>query len=123
MHYYHFNNISSIEPVAKKIYPYNIKKHDNESYTEDYYVEGDMNQILTNLVSSVLGYEINIAAVSSFASENIMRQNSTSQSLKKIEEIEKEEKTLNRKKREQKDFKKVIDSHMKKTAKGKKKWG
>ena len=116
--YYQYNNISSIELTEKKIFPYDIKKHGNDSYKEDYYVEGDMNSILINLITSFLNYEIKIAAVSSFASENIFRQNSTSESLKKIEEIEEEEKAEVRKEKTQKEFKKVIDSYMKKSTKG-----
>lgn len=116
--YYQYNNISSIELTEKKIFPYDIKKHDSDSYKEDYYVEGDMNTILTNLITSFLNYEIKIAAVNSFASENIFRQNSTSESLKKIEEIEAEELSEVRKEKTRKEFKKVIDSYMKKGVKG-----
>ena len=116
--YYQYNNISSIELTEKKVFPYDIKKHGNESYKEDYYVEGDMNSILINLITSFLNYEIKIAAVCSFASENIFRQNSTSESLKKIEEIEAEELAEVRKEKTQKEFKKVIDSYMKKSTKG-----
>lgn len=116
--YYQYNNISSIELTEKKIFPYDIKKHGTDSYKEDYYVEGDMNTILINLITSFLNYEIKIAAVSSFASENIFRQNSTSESLKKIEEIEAEELVEVRKEKTQKEFKKVIDSYMKKGTKG-----
>lgn len=116
--YYQYNNISSIELTEKKIFPYDIKRHGNDSYKEDYYVEGDMNTILINLITSFLNYEIKIAAVSSFASENIFRQNSTSESLKKIEEIEEEQLSEERKAKTQKEFKKVIDSYMKKGTKG-----
>ena len=113
--YYQYNNISSIEPVSKQIYPYDLKNHDSESYREDYFVEGDMNIILRNLITSFLSYELRIAQVSSFASENVLRQNSTTESLKKIEEMEEEENLQIRKEKTQKGFKKVIDSYMKKT--------
>lgn len=115
LHYFQFNNISSIEPVSKQIYPYDLKNHDSESYREDYFVEGDMNIILRNLITSFLSYELRIAQVSSFASENVLRQNSTTESLKKIEEMEEEENLQIRKEKTQKGFKKVIDSYMKKT--------
>lgn len=116
--YFQYNNISSIEQTSKKIFPYDIQKHDSDSYTEDYYVEGNMNEILGNLILSFLNYEIKIAGVSSFASENIFRQNSTSESLKKIEEIEAEQTTEHRKEKTQKEFKKVIDNYMKRGVKG-----
>ena len=114
LHYFQFNNISSIEPVSKQIYPYDLKRHDSENYREDYFVEGDMNIILKNLITSFLGYELRIAEVSSFASENVLRQNSTTESLKKIEELEENETLLMRKEKTQKSFKKVIDSYVKK---------
>lgn len=111
--YFQYNNISSIEQTVKKIFPYDIQKHGSDSYTEDYYVEGNMNEILGNLILSFLNYEIKIAGVSSYASENIFRQNSTSESLKKIEEIEAEQAIEQRKEKTQKEFKKVIDNYMK----------
>ena len=114
LHYFQFNNISSIEPVSKQIYPYDLKQHDSENYREDYFVEGDMNRILKNLIASFLGYELRIAEVSSFASENVLRQNSTTESLKKIEEMEEEKALIVRKEKTQKSFKVVIDSYVKK---------
>lgn len=116
--YYQFNNISNIELVEKKIFPYDIKSREKESYKEDYYVEGDMNQILFHLIISFLNYEIKIAQVNSYASENIMRQNSTSESLKKIDEIEENETKVVRKEKTQKEFKKVIDCYIKKVIRG-----
>lgn len=115
LHYFQFNNISSIEPVTKQIYPHDLQRHDSDSYREDYFVEGDMNVILRNLITSFLGYELRIAEVSSFASENVLRQNSTTESLKKIEEMEEEEKLRERKEKTQRNFKKVIESYVKKT--------
>lgn len=117
IHYYQFNNISSIEAVQKKIYPYDLQRHGAENYRDDYFVEGDMNVILRNLITNFLEYELRIAEVSSFASENVLRQNSTTESLKKIEEMEEEEFLEQRKEKTEKGFKKVIDSYMKKTFK------
>ena len=117
IHYYQFNNISSIEAVQKKIYPYDLQHHGAENYREDYFVEGDMNVILRNLITNFLEYELRIAEVSSFASENVLRQNSTTESLKKIEEMEEEEFLQMRKTKTKEGFKKVIDSYMKKAFK------
>ena len=100
--------------MSKQIYPYDLKQHDSDQYREDYFVEGDMNRILRNLITSFLGYELRIAEISSFASENVLRQNSTTESLKKIEEIEEEEALLMRKEKTQRSFEFVIDSYMKK---------
>lgn len=111
--YNHFNNTSSIEIMKKRIFPFPIDAEGKSKYKEDYYVEGDANTILINLVTSYLNYEIKIADVNSYASENIMRQNSTSESLKKIDEREEIDLMESRKQKTQKEFGKVIDSYTK----------
>lgn len=112
--YNHFHNISNIELVKKKIFPFDIVAGGKGKYKEDYYIEGDANTILINLVITYLNYEVKIANVNSFASENIMRQNSTSESLKKIEEKELIDFMEARKERTQKEFRKVIENYVKK---------
>ncbi|HKL80141.1 MAG TPA: F0F1 ATP synthase subunit gamma [Mobilitalea sp.] len=112
--YNHFNNTTSIELKTKRIFPFMIDKNGKGRYKEDYFVEGDANNILVNLVSLYLNYEIKIAEVNSFASENIMRQNSTSESLKKIEEQEEIDIRESRKLKTAKEFGKVIENYTKK---------
>lgn len=110
--YNHFYNTSKIEITKKKVFPFDIEVG-NKVYTEDFFVEGDANRILYNLLTSYVNYEVKIAEVNSYASENIYRQNSTSESLKKIDEIEAEELTLMRKEKVAKEFEKVIDNYTK----------
>lgn len=110
--YNHFYNTSRIEITKKKVFPFDIEVG-NKVYTEDFFVEGDANTILYNLLTSYVNYEVKIAEVNSYASENIYRQNSTSESLKKIDEIEAEELTLMRKEKVAKEFEKVIDNYTK----------
>ena len=112
--YNHFLNTSNIQFANKKIYPFDIGANGRGKYKEDFYVEGDANTMLVNLVTSYLNYEVKIADVNSFASENIMRQNSTSESLKKIEEKEAEEKVERRRFKIKKEFDRVIESYIKK---------
>ena len=114
--YNHFYNTSRIEITKKKIFPFDIEVG-TKVYTEDFFVEGDANRILYNLLTSYVNYEVKIAEVNSYASENIYRQNSTSESLKKIEEIEAEQLVQIRKERVAKEFEKVIDNFTKKMAK------
>ena len=57
-----------------------------------------------------LGYEVKVAVENSYASENIMRQMITKESLKKIDEMEAEKKLTNRKKRQMKSLKKQLDN-------------
>ena len=114
--YNHFYNTSRIEITKKKIFPFDIEVG-TKVYTEDFFVEGDANRILYNLLTSYVNYEVKIAEVNSYASENIYRQNSTSESLKKIEEIEAEQLVQIRKEKVAKEFEKVIDNFTKKMAK------
>ncbi len=111
--YNHFHNTSNIELVKKRIFPldFSAATHGGK---EDYIVEGDVSSLITKLVRAYVNYEIKIAAVNCFASENILRQNTTSESLKKIEEREAGTLMTQRKEKSQREFKKVIDGFVKK---------
>ena len=65
------------------------------------------------MLLSCLTYEVRIAAASAYASENTMRQNATTESLKKLDEREAEELRLQRKENTQRSFRKTIDSFIK----------
>lgn len=119
--YNHYHNLSTIESVSKCIFPMDMKRNqDSKKYRGDFAVEGDVTELLKKLMISYLMYEVKIAFVNSLASENITRQNATSQSLKKIDEREEERVRTERKSRNQKAFRKVIDSFMKKDLGGNK---
>lgn len=65
------------------------------------------------MVSAYINFEIMITVINSYASENVMRQNSTSESLKKIDEIEEEKLLEQRKAKSEKEFQKVIENYSK----------
>ncbi len=113
--YNHYHNISNIEFTKKKVLP--IDKDSKEKtkikYNEDFTVEGNIQNILVNLIALYISYEIKIAVENSYASENIMRQRITSDSLKKIDEIEEEKDLQNRKKIKNMNFKKVVENFVK----------
>ena len=111
--YNHYYNISRIELRKKKILPIEkIKEEDQEKkrHLEDFAIEGDLNSILRNIIVLYLSYEIKIATENSFASENIMRQTITKESLKKLDEIEEENARKERKIIKNKNFKKVLEN-------------
>lgn len=110
--YNHYYNISNIQLVRKTLLPLEENKKKG-TYLEDYTIEGDINQILLNIVVLYLAYEIRVAVENSYASENVMRQSITSESLKKIEEIEEENIRKERKEKNKKSFKKVIENYIK----------
>ena len=107
--YNHYYNISKIELVRKKILPIENKKNEKNLYKEDFVIEGDINRILINIIVLYLTYEIRIAEENSYASENIMRQMITKESLKKLEEIEEEELRQERKEKKKANVKETIE--------------
>lgn len=111
--YNHYENAGNIHIISKEIFP--LKKFDdNQSlFLDDYICEGDINELLRDLVVLYLNYELTISCINSLASENILRQEVTSQSLKKIEEIETVQLRDERKAKRQKSFAKVIDNYIK----------
>ena len=80
---------------------------------DDFEIEGDAQELLEDMMISCLIYEVRIAAASAYAAENIMRQNATSESLKKLDEMESEATRVERKKKNQAAFRKTIDSFIK----------
>ena len=107
--YNHYYNVSRIERIKKQILPLE-KSNDQETYIEDFVVEGNIDNILINIITLYLSYEITVAVENSYASENIMRQATTKESLKKIDEIEEKEKIQERKERNAKSLKKQLDN-------------
>jgi F0F1-type ATP synthase gamma subunit len=113
--YNHYYYAGKIALRRKKIFPIAVAS-DPEGYTEDFIMEGDADLLIRSLTSTYDSYEVRIAAISSSASENIMRQNATTESLKKIDEIEEEEARVERKAQKAVAFEKVLDSYVRKTA-------
>ena len=111
--YNHYNNMSSIKQVVRRIYPMEQLKEDPDNIPADFMFEGDVEGLISDMTISYLVYELKIAAASAFASENIMRQNATSESLKKLEEREEEETRQMRKEKNAVSFQKTIDSYVK----------
>ena len=90
------------------------QKNNSLDYTGDFAVEGDINQLMMQLISSYVNYELLLALVNSRAAENILRQNATTDSLKKIDEMEEERVMEERREIRGKEFQKVVDNYVKK---------
>jgi len=108
-HYYNVNKIGLVEKVIFPIQP--VKDEKEKKYTEDFIVEGNINDVLINLVSLYIAYEIQIAESSSWAAENVMRQMVTKESLDKIEKMEEEKEIEERNEKKSKDFKRIIENY------------
>jgi F0F1-type ATP synthase gamma subunit len=115
--YNHYYNAGRIALRRRKVFPIPLAA-DPEGYTEDFVVEGDVDSLLRRLTSTYASYEVKIASINSFAAENIMRQEATTESLKKIEEIEEEELRVQRKEDRLKSFAKAQDGYVRKMSYG-----
>lgn len=125
--YNHYANLTDIKLTRKRIFPLNViedgvtckekppvtKGKADSAYTADFTVEGDINELLQDLTIAYLNYEVKIAAVNAYASENIMRQNATNESLRRIEDEEAEQFVAQRKEKMNQAFAKVIESFIK----------
>ena len=94
----------------KQLYPVSREGYGRraDSHTDDFVVEGDLERMLHNLVISYVNYEIMLADVFSKAGENLMRQNATSESLKRIDEMEEEKKRLEIRAGREKEFARLL---------------
>lgn len=111
--YNNYVDAGNIKWLAKRIFPFEFNETDRDKYKEDFICETNLSELLVSMVITYINFEIKITAINSFAAENIMRQNSTSESLKKIDEIEEENILEERKIRSQKEFQKVIENYSK----------
>jgi len=111
--YNHYYNMSSIKQEVHRIYPLELGDTDTSPVLGDFMFEGDPEKMLEEMVVSYMSYELLSAVASAYASENIMRQNATSESLKKLDEAEAEELRLMRKERSLKAVQKTTDSYIK----------
>lgn len=111
--YNEYRNVSDIHFSEKMIFPFDIEKDAGELYKEDFLVEGDEQKLLAELLATYCMFELQIICMNSFAAENVKRENTTRESLKKIDEREEEEKKEERRELKQKQFHKVIEDYQK----------
>lgn len=114
--YNHYHNSTNTELVNKQIFP--IKKKPKEEwgdndYREDFTFEGEVDDLLTELIVLYVKYSVRIAMAGSYASENISRQNVTTESLHKIDERDEERQMALRRENRDKQFTRVLDVYTK----------
>ena len=69
--------------------------------------------MLQNLISLYICYMIKICEMNSYAAENVVRQQLTKESLKKIDELEEGKNRKARKEKKHRDFQKIIENYRK----------
>lgn len=107
--YQKYINASTIRLERKQIFPVIVPKE--QHHTEDFVVEGDLNNLLKNLIISYVNYQVMLARVSASAAENIMRQNATTESLKKIDEQEEDRHMEQLREKRAKEFEKIVENY------------
>ena len=110
--YNRYITISEIKLMTAKIFPLEVKE--TEISNQDFIIESDLNMLFEDLILFYIGCKLQIIECNSWAAENIMRQNITDQSLKKIDELEEEHQKQERKERKYKAFKKQIANYRRK---------
>lgn len=111
-----FNNYHSVSSITfdkLKLFPLEINESDLEGVNTnvDYVIETDVNELISSIIVLSICYRIKIFESNSHASENVMRERVTRESLKKIEEMETEQIKEERKQKKQKAFKKQISNY------------
>jgi F0F1-type ATP synthase gamma subunit len=111
-----FNNYHSVSSITFdkiKLFPLEINESDLEGVNTniDYVIETDVNELISSIIVLSICYRIKIFESNSHASENVMRERVTRDSLKKIEEMETEQIKEDRKQKKQKAFKKQISNY------------
>lgn len=113
--FHRYINSTTSELIKRRLYPMDVPaRKDRGYYKEDFLIEGNLSEILRGILLTYVLYEVELSNISGFASENVMRQNTTQESLKKIEEREEEQLMVERRIRRGEEFKKVIENYSKK---------
>lgn len=107
-----YQSVSDIHIEKKRVYPF-LLEESNEDYNEDFLCEENVDQLLRNMVVLYLYYQIELCHINTNAAENVLRQNTTRESLKKIDERDEVQLRNVRKARRAKEFKKAIENFSK----------
>ena len=113
--YNHYYSVDRLEFTKKALYPlnYDSEVDANETYEDDFALETDIRVLFSNLIALYVCYELKICEMNSYAAENVVRQQLTNESLKKIDEIEEEKAKYTRKVKKEKDFQKIVENYRK----------
>lgn len=112
-----YQSVSDIHIEKKKVYPFLIEEEeDARIYQDDFLCEDDVHRVLRNMIVLYLFYQVELCHINTNAAENVLRQNTTSESLKKIDERDEVHQRERRKEIKSKQFRKTIESFTKQNA-------
>lgn len=111
--YNHYYNINTIKFENKKLFPVVLDESIKQKLVLniDYIIETDIYRVITSMIALYICYQINILESNSWASENVMRQQITNESIDKISSIEEEKERVERKEKKYEAFKKQINNY------------
>lgn len=111
VYYNHYYSSTSFEFVKIQLFPVEFTGKYYEG--EDFVAESDLNKIISSLATFYICYQLMMCESISYAAENLLRSQITSSALDKIDEKEKEEKTLLFKQRKDKSIRKSVENFKK----------
>lgn len=108
VYYNHYHNFTNCEFKSMQLFPVEYSEEYKDNV--DFLIETDIEDFINNLFSYYATYQLEICEVFSWAAENVIRNTTTSQSSKKIDELEGEEKIRALREEREKNLKKNIDN-------------
>lgn len=109
--YNHYYSSTSFEFVKIQLFPIEFKGKYYED--EDFVAETDLNKVLSSLATFYICYQLKMCESISYAAENLLRSQITSDALEKIEEKEEEEKIMRFKEKKDRSIRKSVENFKK----------
>lgn len=111
--YNHYYNINTIKFETHKLFPIELDEKIKQelNLNIDYVIETDIYKVITSMIALYLCYQIRISESNSWASENVMREQITSESINKIDSIEEEKARIEIKEKKYQEFKRQINNY------------
>lgn len=113
VYYNEYENISNIRFTKKQIFPFELPEQDKRRTQDDFLVEGDAEKLLTDLLLTYCGFEVKIILMNTYAAENVKREDTTRESLRKIDEREEQQAMEQRRELKKEQFGKVVENYQK----------
>lgn len=111
VYYNHYYNVNDIRFEKKRLFPLDMGSYDDVNLNVDFVIETNVNELISNVLSLMICYQIKIFESNSFASENVMREKITSESIDKIKKKEEEDRIRTLKEKNAESFRKQINNY------------
>jgi F0F1-type ATP synthase gamma subunit len=109
--YNHYYNVNDIRFEKKKLFPLDVESYDDVDLNVDFVIEVDVNELISTILSLTICYQIKVYESNSYASENVMREKITNESLDKIEKIEEENRRVEIKEKKSENLKRQVNNY------------